>query len=60
MMDTWLQMVSLRKWRELSLQVTFSGGIAKHMPHDPVEAVLKKADAKMYQAKVAGKNRILF
>ncbi len=60
MMDTWLQMVSLRKWREPSLQVTFSGGIAKHMPHDPVEAVLKKADAKMYQAKVAGKNRILF
>lgn len=59
MIDTWLQMVSIRKWREADLHVTFSAGIAKHTNDESAEQLLKKADARLYQAKKTGKNRIV-
>lgn len=59
LMETWLQMVSLRKWREPSLHVTFSAGIAKYSVGESVETVLKLADSRLYRAKNTGKNRII-
>lgn len=59
MIDTWLQMVSIRKWREAELHVTFSAGMAKHVSGESAEQLLKRADARLYQAKMAGKNRII-
>lgn len=59
MIDTWLKMVSIRTWREPGLHVTFSAGIAKSSIGHSVEQVLKQADEKLYQAKAAGKNRII-
>ena len=59
MIDTWLKMVSMRKWREPQLCVTFSAGITTNKNTDSVEKILKKADEKLYQAKSEGKNRIV-
>ena len=59
LIDTWLTMVSLRKWRDPELQVTFSAGIAKCTKTESCADVLKKADSRLYQAKTAGKNQIL-
>lgn len=57
--DTWLHMVSIRKWREPGLHVTFSGGIVKYSKGQSIEDVLRQADTKLYEAKTTGKNRIL-
>jgi diguanylate cyclase (GGDEF)-like protein len=59
MIETWLQMVSLRIWREPGLHVTFSAGIAKHSSDESVEQVLKLADARLYHAKHNGKNQVV-
>lgn len=59
LIDTWLKMVAIRKWREPELCVTFSAGIATNKNMDSVEQVLKNADDKLYQAKAEGKNRIV-
>lgn len=59
MIETWLQMVSLRRWREPSLHVTFSAGIAKHSTDQSAEEVLKLADSRLYLAKHNGKNQVV-
>lgn len=57
--ETWLQMISIRKWRNIELHVTFSAGIAKHSSGESSELILQKADARLYQAKTTGKSRIV-
>lgn len=59
LIDTWLKMVSIRKWREIELSVTFSAGISSNKNMDSVEQVLKNADENLYLAKAEGKNRIV-
>lgn len=59
MIETWLQMVSLRRWREPDLHITFSAGIAKHSVGESVEQVLKLADSRLYHAKQHGKNQVV-
>lgn len=44
--------------KELPLKITFSGGIAERAEREPFETLLERADAALYQAKRAGKNRI--
>ena len=43
---------------ETSLKITFSGGVAERAEREPLERLLARADAALYQAKHAGKNRI--
>src|SRR5690606_3802537 len=38
--------------------VTFSAGVAAHRGSEPVEALLCRADAALYEAKHAGRDRI--
>lgn len=59
LIDTWLKMISLRRWGDTELRVTFSAGIAKCSATGSATEVLKKADANLYRAKMAGKNQIL-
>lgn len=58
-LETWRIVVSRRQWREKNLRVTFSCGMAEHHPGETGQAVLKRADQALYQAKSAGKNQIL-
>ena len=44
--------------KELPLKITFSGGVAERGEREPLEALLARADAALYQAKRAGKNRV--
>ena len=44
--------------KELPLKITFSGGIAERTEREPLDALIARADAALYQAKNAGKNRI--
>ena len=44
--------------KALPLKITFSGGIAERTEHEPLDALLARADAALYQAKRAGKNRV--
>ncbi|MFZ6692474.1 GGDEF domain-containing protein [Undibacterium sp. SXout20W] len=41
------------------LFITFSAGVALRGPHEPQEALIKRADKAMYAAKQAGKNRVV-
>lgn len=41
------------------LFITFSAGVAIRAPHESQEAVLKRADKAMYEAKKSGKNRVV-
>ncbi|MBZ0059527.1 MULTISPECIES: sensor domain-containing diguanylate cyclase [unclassified Leclercia] len=58
-LETWRLVVAQRQWREKNLQVTFSCGIAVFKPDDTGQSLLKRADLALYQAKSAGKNRII-
>jgi len=44
--------------KDLPLKITFSGGIAERGEQEPLEALLARADAALYEAKRAGKNRV--
>lgn len=46
------------KEKELSLKITFSGGVAERAEREPLETLLARVDAALFQAKRAGKNRI--
>jgi diguanylate cyclase (GGDEF)-like protein len=50
----------MRKMIEMKLQVTVSGGIATAEPNETPERLLERADAALYHAKSAGRNRISF
>lgn len=41
------------------ITVTFSGGVAQRAPNESLDAVVARADAALYQAKAAGKNRVI-
>jgi diguanylate cyclase (GGDEF)-like protein len=41
------------------LQVTFSAGLSAHQPGEPTERAIARADAALYQAKTAGRNRVM-
>lgn len=40
------------------LLITFSGGVAARRPEEDVQSLIKRADAALYEAKKAGKNRV--
>jgi len=44
---------------EQRLFITFSAGVALRMPHESQEALVKRADKAMYEAKQSGKNRVV-
>lgn len=44
--------------KEVSVRITFSGGVAERAERESIDALLARADAALYQAKRAGKNRI--
>jgi diguanylate cyclase (GGDEF)-like protein len=50
-----------REWGELApgLHVTVSGGIAGHRAGEPLAQLLSRADAALYDAKHAGRNRVM-
>lgn len=41
------------------VMITFSGGVTAWQPGESADAVLKRADAAMYQAKQTGKNKVV-
>jgi diguanylate cyclase len=46
-------------WGEQKLLVTFSAGIAAHAPAEALEALIRRTDAALYEAKRVGKDRVL-
>ena len=40
-------------------QITISAGIAAFQPHDTPESLIERADACLYEAKRAGRNRVI-
>ena len=41
------------------LLITFSAGVALRLPNEDQTALIRRADRAMYQAKQAGKNRVV-
>ena len=41
------------------LLITFSAGVTEVLGNEPMERAIKRADGGMYQAKRAGKNRVV-
>ncbi|WP_334135806.1 diguanylate cyclase domain-containing protein [Tepidimonas sp.] len=39
--------------------ITFSAGVTEMLTDEPVQAAIARADAAMYRAKRAGKNRVM-
>jgi diguanylate cyclase (GGDEF)-like protein len=60
-MDRLRQIVSGLNWDPISddLRVTFSAGIAQVRPNDAPEDILARADAALYRAKDAGRNKVM-
>jgi diguanylate cyclase (GGDEF)-like protein len=48
----------LREKVERSMKITISGGLTPCVPSDTKETLLARADAALYQAKAAGRNRV--
>lgn len=57
LMEQWRISMGQQDWREKGLSVSFSGGIAESL-NDAPDSVMARADAALYQAKQAGKNRL--
>ncbi|MCK1367240.1 GGDEF domain-containing protein [Bradyrhizobium sp. 62] len=60
-MDRLRQIVSELDWDPISddLRVTFSAGVAQVRPNDAPEDILARADAALYRAKDAGRNKVM-
>lgn len=58
LIDSWRYTVTQRKWREQSLQVSFSCGIVSSSEYETIDEMVAIADKHLYQAKEAGKNCI--
>jgi diguanylate cyclase (GGDEF)-like protein len=41
------------------ITITFSGGVAQRAEQETLEEIIARSDAALYQAKAAGKNRIV-
>lgn len=55
-----IHMSSQDVWRERpELRVTFSGGITVHLEGETIQETISRADAKLYEAKAQGRNRVL-
>ena len=44
---------------EERILITFSAGVAQRQPQEPQDILLRRADKAMYEAKNAGKNRVI-
>ena len=49
---------AIRKSNQKIGQVTASFGVAEHRPGDDVQAFVRRADAKLYEAKAGGRDRV--
>ena len=49
---------AIRKTNQKIGQVTASFGVAEHHPGDDVQAFIRRADAKLYEAKARGRDRV--
>jgi diguanylate cyclase len=47
------------QFEQEQVQMTFSAGIAQWRPGESLEQLMRRADASLYEAKKAGKNRVL-
>jgi diguanylate cyclase (GGDEF)-like protein len=47
------------RWRLLERVTSFSAGVALHLPGEATERALARADAALYEAKRAGRNRVV-
>lgn len=47
------------KWEHIKRQVTGSFGISQFHPEDTAESFIERADQALYQAKAAGRNRVM-
>ncbi|MGL5600920.1 MAG: sensor domain-containing diguanylate cyclase [Silvania sp.] len=59
LMETWRDTVHQRNWREMELNVSFSGGMAAWKEGDGMSDILKRADDLLYAAKRSGKNVVM-
>ena len=59
LMETWRDTVYQRNWREMELNVSFSGGMAAWKEGDSMSDILKRADDLLYAAKRSGKNVVM-
>lgn len=58
LMETWRMTICQRQWRETTLNITFSCGIARWQPGESAQDIITKADKALYEAKHSGKNAI--
>lgn len=58
-LETWRNIINLRKWREEGMHVSFSAGLTKWNETDTPEQIIKRADVCLYNAKTTGKNKIV-
>lgn len=58
-LETWRNIINLRKWREEGMHVSFSAGLTKWNEADTPEQLIKRADVCLYNAKTTGKNKIV-
>ncbi|NDJ55743.1 diguanylate cyclase [Enterobacteriaceae bacterium 4M9] len=57
-MEAWRADISVKKWREAGMKITFSGGINDWHGED-AEGLISSVDALLYKAKHGGKNQML-
>lgn len=58
LLETWRATICQRQWRETTLKVSFSCGIARWKMGETSQEIITKADKALYEAKRAGKNAI--